>query len=474
MKNTDSRGGFEKAWEKAFNGAEMTPPEALWSRVESGLYRAETVRYKRRALVFKWMAAASLILATGLAVHNFYLQPESRDVAGRSPSIESATGAAEAPGSMRKPSGTDEEQLQSAVSGRDAGATPSASSPGGERDSGERTAAHYTASGTRKHMEETASGPDRYNQRSSGDAMANPALSLPAQIAGLVPAYGGVRQLPETPDHLYLVPVMPTSYRNIKVDADQVFYAGLNVAAGRFNPNFSGGPSFSRAASPDFMAKESANFAVDRSLNVQGYGNLPVEQYAPDAATSYGMDFGMRVASRWILQTGFLFTAANSRATTMAYIQPQGADQRYALLSTNTIQSEGSSELNITGDIELANSYSFASLPLQAGYIVFEEKLSLTLLAGLSTDFFLGNKVSDPDNFITTVQNKPGDASPYRNVLFSGLVGTSLGYDFAGNYRVRIDPGLRLGINTLTKENIALESRPNAFMLSFGLSYRFD
>ena len=472
MKNTDSRGGFEKAWEKAFIGAEMMPPEALWSRVESGLYRAETVRYKRRALTFKWLAAASLSLALGLAVYNFYLQPDRRDIAGRSPSIESATGPAEASGSIRKSSGADEEQLQAAISGQDAGSTRPAISPGGELDSGEQTASQYTASAYREQEEETASGLDIYTHRTPRYDMADPALS-PAQIAGLVPA-SGVRQLPETPDHLYLVPVMPTSYRNIKADADPVFYAGLNVAAGRFNPNFSGGPSFSRAASSGFMAKESANFAVDRSLNVQQHSNLPVEQYAPDAATSYGMDFGMRVASRWILQTGFLYTAANSRATTTAYIQPQGADQRYALLSTNSIQSEGLSELNITGDIELVNSYTFASLPLQAGYIVFEEKLSLTVLAGLSTDFFLGNKVSDPDNFITTVQNKPGDASPYRNMLLSGLLGTSLGYDFAENYRIRIDPGLRLGINTLTKENTALEARPNAFMLSFGLSYRFD
>lgn len=473
MKNTDSRGGFEKAWENAFSGAEMTPPEALWSRVESGLYRAEIRRYKRRAVVLKWMAAASLILAMALGVHNFYLQPEGGEIADRSPSIESASGAAEAPGSIRKSSGADEEQLQAAISGQDAGAAPSAISPGGGMESSGPTKSQYIASAYREHMEGTASGLEGFTQYNSSDAAINPALSLSAQISGLVPALG-VRQLPQTPDHLYLVPVMPTSNRNKKSDADPVFYAGLNVAAGRFNPNFSGGPSVSREASSGFKANESANFAVDRSLNVQQYGYLPVEQYAPDAATSYGMDFGMRVASRWILQTGFLYTAANSRATTTAYIQPQGADQRYALLSTNSIQSEGLSELNITGDIELANSYSFASLPLQAGYIVFEEKLSLTVLAGISTDFFLGNKVSDPDNFITTVQNKPGDASPYRNVLFSGLVGTSLGYDFAGNYRVRIDPGFRLGINALTKENIALEARPNALMLSFGLSYRFD
>jgi hypothetical protein len=476
MKNIDKRGTFEKAWAEAFTGVEKTPPDAVWDRLEARLARAESNYYKRRVLFFKWMAAASLTFALALGIHQLWLLDSGKPVAERNPVPaaplqqetiapvpENKAGIPQTGPDARLP----RREPRSEVSGEP------------DRKLAGRTLPRQPDAHTEIVVVKDASRADDLNALAAGDLPADQAghptiAGEPALAGGLsfLPAYG-VSQAGPVPEHIYKVPAMPVSHKKSRAEFESQLFAGLNVSAGSFNPNFSGSPA-APGFSSELLAVSGGNYSVDRALNVKQYGSSTSEKYEADLITAYGVDFGWRLAPRWIIQTGLAYSAANSRASTSAYYQPMGEGKRYAILSANSVVADGLNELNFNQSIELDNSYTFASVPLQAGFIVFEDKLSLTLLAGMSSDVFLGNRISDPDNFLTTVQTSPGDNSPYRSVFFSGLLGTSLGYTVADHYRIRIEPGFRVGLNSFTKDSFVLDSRPSAFMMAFGFSYLFD
>lgn len=479
MKNIDKRGTFEKAWSEAFTGAEKTPPDAVWDRLEARLARAESNYYKRRILFFKWMAAASLTFALALSAHQLWLLDSVEPVVERNP-VPAAPVRPEINATVPESRTGIPESAQDALLSRRTPQPVISGEPDGELAGGTfspqpdgRAGSVVMEEGVPTDDLNTLSAGNDPEGRAGFPAIA--ALSVEPALASALsfqPAIG-VPQAGTLPEHLYLVPAVPVSYKKSRAGFDSQLFAGLNVSAGSFNPNFSGSPA-TPSFSSELMAVPGGNFAVDRALNVQQYGGGTSERYEADLVTSYGVDFGWRLAPRWIIQTGLAYSAANSRASTTAYYQPIGAGKRYAILSANSVVADGLNELNFNQSIELDNSYTFASVPLQAGFIVFEDKLSLTLLAGMSSDVFLGNRISDPDNFLTTVETPPGDSSPYRSVFFSGLLGTSLGYTVADHYRIRIEPGLRMGLHSFTKDAFVLDSRPSSFMLAFGFSYLFE
>lgn len=60
MKNSE-KGKFEDAWYKAFEHAEQAPSEEVWTAVEQGLNKAETLVMKRRVVFYQRLAAASIL-----------------------------------------------------------------------------------------------------------------------------------------------------------------------------------------------------------------------------------------------------------------------------------------------------------------------------------------------------------------------------------------------------------------------------
>jgi len=54
---------FEDAWQKAFENAEQAPSENVWTGLEQGLNKAETVTMKRRVVFYQRLAAASIVFA---------------------------------------------------------------------------------------------------------------------------------------------------------------------------------------------------------------------------------------------------------------------------------------------------------------------------------------------------------------------------------------------------------------------------
>jgi hypothetical protein len=86
MKELNEHTEFERQWEDAFNDAEMAPSEGLWDKIDSALSKEEAGYFKKRAFIFKLLAAASIAFALGMGLFsiNYYLDQNIEQVAVRS------------------------------------------------------------------------------------------------------------------------------------------------------------------------------------------------------------------------------------------------------------------------------------------------------------------------------------------------------------------------------------------------------
>lgn len=67
----DHRDDFDKSWAEAFDGAEMTPPDAVWMKLDAQLAQQEANKSRRAMIWYRWVAAASLLLLMGLGTYVF-------------------------------------------------------------------------------------------------------------------------------------------------------------------------------------------------------------------------------------------------------------------------------------------------------------------------------------------------------------------------------------------------------------------
>ena len=111
----------------------------------------------------------------------------------------------------------------------------------------------------------------------------------------------------------------------------------------------------------------------------------------------------------------------------------------------------------------MSNQYEFASIPLRAGYVLVDKKFNLTFLAGVSSELFLNNEIESSSGEFETLTSSSGDDSPYKNVYFNGSLGTMLGYSFASNYLITVEPSYRFAMNSFTKDDFYLNSYPSSF-----------
>jgi hypothetical protein len=72
---------FDDSWKEAFEDAEMSPSENLWTNIELDLEKAEGKKMKKRILYFKLMAAASIAFAMTFAgVGYFYMNTQQHNL----------------------------------------------------------------------------------------------------------------------------------------------------------------------------------------------------------------------------------------------------------------------------------------------------------------------------------------------------------------------------------------------------------
>ena len=475
MKNLSEKSDFDRLWENAFSEAEMAPSDHVWDRIDASLSKEETGKYRKRVFIYKLLTAASIAFAFGIGglSLNYYFQNDNLaplTLNNTTPSVLPPEEQADITANSESPRPNSNE-----IKKDDVFENPIQTS----KNSGQSGDMVSTSLATL--VQESQAGDNAQTTIKTGIIAARQINSVRAlNPLGIESSDSDMDILAMAPEHIYMIPIMPrgSSKKNRETD-DMNFIAGLDFSTGLFDPNFGQTSSAVFSNSNGFTAMANAGKFNDQlaSFNTVNKDFLAVRESgkktSPEVSFSYGANVGFKVSRRILLQTGIAYRKSNSTTSSNAYIEEVSSGKRIPVIASYNYNLMGLSVVNSMNETSLTNQFEFASVPLRAGYLILDRKLNLTVLAGVSSEFFLGNKITGGGNFLESISETKGESSPYKDVYFNGSIGTMLGYSIFGNYNITIEPGYRFAINSFTKDNFYLNSYPSSFMLAFGVTYNF-
>lgn len=436
-------GNFEKQWREAFEDVSQEPPKIVWSEISNSLAADKVVVMQRQKRYYQIGIAAALLMSAFLGYSYFYSFQGVE-------TTQMATTFDESRGSFSIPIYT----------------------PQLERTASTPANANVAAVSDTASEDQGLIGSDAIDEKWP-DVINFDLLTTDLTIKSVELAVN----FEEVKDHLYGKP--KTYLRAGKSKEETRFWAGVDVASGSFDPNFQGGNTDLSSS----LSVANNNFSSSSfSGNSVNEDSPPVkESMTSGTSLGLGMNVGLKLSDRWFVQSGIQYarsTATNSTnvvVETRQSVNPIAATSQFGRVSK--VQEILNAEEVVSyeyKDVNLNNQFQFASIPLTTGYKVVDTRFSMAVNAGVSTNIYLGNKLSDPSNQVTEVTIGPGASSPYRQINFVGLAGVQLGYEIMEHFDLLIEPNYRHAINSATKSNADFVTNPSGLGLQTGIRYRFE
>jgi hypothetical protein len=500
MKNLDENMEFENQFRSVFENAESEPDERVWNSINTRLAEKENGVFRRKVVYWQWVAAASVLIAVAIGVISILNPPlnnSSENIARNNTSVEAEEGNSDFSGSSEK---SRQESVQTEFSEKS--------------DQAEQIAQNLMPSGSAAESavasieEQGITSADNFSKNQNEIADLPPASSNNAKlvdkenlpvITGLnqeesdenrvsygngqvdMLAYLDVKSLEtlistEKPEHkrLYKVPeVWRMKEKKKQTEENDVLWAGVNFSSGLFDPNFS--------QPLEASSFSTANSLIANSMDKSAWtNNQPVEEKSnPGVSFSTGINMGLKITPKLVLQTGIQYAMNNSSSSTSLVVESAGfsttSNQRVPVhVSNYDYQAFRMSSTQVESvPVDVSNSFEFVSVPVQAGYVLFGNKFQVIMNGGISTEFFLRNQLKADDSGFRNVNVAAGNDAPYRSVSFNGLIGTTLSYRLNENYQITLDPGLRVSLSNFARDNYYFESHPRAFTVGLGMRYNF-
>ncbi|MCU0382604.1 MAG: hypothetical protein MUF68_00930 [Cyclobacteriaceae bacterium] len=243
-----------------------------------------------------------------------------------------------------------------------------------------------------------------------------------------------------------------------KKDNKEKFWTAVGVSAGSFN-NVT--PTHAGSSTMAFRSSLAGQTASDES-------NSPGYTYAVNVG------IGAKISKRWLLQGGVSYLSQISEYTANSVV---GNTPNFQVASVNQLSKnrvDESTEILATTPYAVTNAIELISFPVQAGYIVFENKWAMQINTGFATDLFLQSTQTPNAKNVEASTTGRGSDSPYRAVNFAGLLGSEISYRFAENYRISVSPGLRYPLQSIYKDQVAVKSTPLTFDVALRFRYIFN
>ena len=512
MKNISEnrRDKFEQAWHDAFDGKEMDPSPDLWQNLDRHLANQESKKYRRGIIVYKWIAAASVVIALMVSAVYLYkthttsapgiseVQPDKESIQEQNDALHESD-----PTPLNSPETTlSNNATRNAAKSTNPGATGKVNSNVAQNidktvgAQGQEVASLEAANNKANPVDPGNNSSD--SQRDPDGSQAITQLSDISDIGnttekdsstgyGLFPAEDKRRNEKATDvnvlaskgttldhlepkvDHTTIQKVInfgEDPFRKKEREAyEESLWAGINVSSGYFDPNFGS----ERGGSMDAASSVSPSvFSFDDGGISEGSVS---QENSGGQSFAFGFNMGKRIAKKWVLQSGVSYLSYSSDGSTNAFYELSDQSRAPASESFSAANAES---LNLASSvINYDNQFQFLSIPVKAGYVLLDKKVSLVVSAGVGTDFFLRNEVTSDDAGLQDFSVTPGGDSPYRSVYFNGLMGTQLRYRFSKHYSFTFEPSYSIAINSFSKSDSNLNSFPNVFRLGVGLKYHF-
>jgi hypothetical protein len=469
---------FEDLFKDSFAGADASPSDAVWTNIELDLEKASGTKIKKRLLFFQLLAAASMVFAAGIGTV-YYMTGYDNSFDGytnESVSLNTKNTNSELSKEQQsvqdKPVNSSSNTVINKTDATTSGTTVTAglieehsgeiNHAGNSRKLKSIESVTRVASNNVKPSASIASENSNSNfivatnQEGNSQKQLNKANAINASQRKLPALYRyesptlKVQTSQADPGMVLLAKLrdeeMKLQRETKKKQPTDKLWASVGMAAGNYNPN-------SPTAKPNGMKISTSGTKAAAS--------------SPTAGNSYsvGASVGGKISKRFILQGGVSHLTQNSEYTSSTTMGQSVSLNEFT--STNT-------KTSVTSPYDVSSSLQFLSLPVQAGYILLDRSLSIQVNGGVATDFFLQGVLTSSDNTLDKVTYKPGSDSPYRDVNFSGLVGTEVSYKVGRNYRIAVNPGVRYALNSIYKSEVSSQMLPITFDVGLNFRYIFN
>ena len=493
MKNME-REKFEESWKDAFDKAEISPSDRVWTNIELDLEKARGGELKKRLMFFQLLAAASVVFAMAIGgigyFYAFNADPSSSEFIAADKTRESLDVQPSAP--QQSPSKS--EGLES---------TSETTNANDDSDSFHQSAAPQNDNTADREVRKADSTPGNkfeavtkssflVARKEDEHEIAPPSQDgtnaqypdLPSQIASrdLPPIYAPRKitldikdQEPQVDPVVAMLAKLERREREMQKDEKQKkdrnadsenLWTSIGFAAGSFNTVQASPAGPTPPTTSAFAMAANAAPIVKQEAKATGY------------SYTMGVNVGTRLSERWVLQGGLNYLTNSSEYTANNVVMESTgkfSEHRFRAASTNDLFKADEHDLNnklvYTAPYSVNNSMRYLSIPLQAGYLLVNKTFGLQLNAGVATDLFLQNTVEGESDQLAKTSQPAGSDSPYRAVNLSGLLGTELSYRFGPHYRVSLNPGIRYPFNTIYKSELGVQSTPLTF--DVGLRFRY-
>jgi hypothetical protein len=463
MENWDDQ-HFKSEWKQALEGAEVTPSEQVWTNIDARMMAAENASMKKRVVFYQRLAAASvgvMFLISGYAF--FAMNDDEKNLAENAVTQQATVNPQLTSDPTTTPTTNSEivENVEKEVTQENVvdsqinkptvhsgstGLLVFENNPGSAFSTIPTNSMEQTTSGNPYSVDKTqiVSSTTPYDDLNIAlvPLKLNPALPKTIKPNDLAIAYRIADAIPAT------------SKKKRKGISAEDGWAALGFAAGNFTQSASNldlmmANSNAKTASTPFLA--------DRSNSTK------TEDTKPGSSYSMSISGGKRVAKRWLLHGGISYLNQNSKSNTSSVVIGQTFN------TTGSIAPENFNAVTSTEESEINSTFQFISIPVQAGYMLVDQKFGVQLNGGFSPDVFLKSTVSDKASNETI--NTTGSNSTFKAVSVSGLGGVELSYRFSEHYRIALVPGFRYSLTPVYKENSLASAKP--FMADIGLRFRY-
>ncbi len=445
------RSEFDEQWKGALKEAEVSPAPSVWSNLDRELTLAEGNEIKKRMIFYQRLAAASVLfalMAGSFGVYHWRQNDNQMALLNSNSKSTIETKNSQLP---------DENTI--AVNGKpevtNEGSTSESKISGTLKENGqERTKENFQ--GIEKYnnnsflVKNQLVAPDEnrdkinssVNEKENRDGnswyAANINVDLPLlptdSVRGEPTIINLVRKLPA------ISPAFMAESKKNNFSHEKV-WASVIAAAGTYADNKSGS-SFSMASA---QSTSSSSLATGNSY-------------------TFGMLGGVRVAKRWVLQSGVQYMN-----------QSAGYSSNISSGSLDVVSSYANKPSAFTGPVSSGSMYDitstnqFLTIPVQAGYLLIDKKLGWQINPGVATDFFVRNTLTDPSGQRQSYSQGAGSDSPYRSINFAGLMSSEVSYRLGKSYRVSLVPGFRYSLSPILKS----QNAGNPFVWDVGFRFRY-
>ena len=270
-------------------------------------------------------------------------------------------------------------------------------------------------------------------------------------------------------------------------------WASVSMMPGAFNPAVS-----VRAVQPSLANSFYNNTTYSNTAALSNTSGLSSSVNSrANFSVAFQAGAGVQVTDRWSVESGIGYLSGRSTVETpsqqpLASIQMDiianrntgGNNTLYIDALRNSVQTSkavaggvqngyttaaamGYRSLAYSSQQSLTNDYQFVQVPVQVGYQLRPRKrLSMAVLGGLITNIFVRNTVGD--ELVVTAKD-----GVYRPVSLAAIMGARFRYRPSRRWSASLAGIYQPSLESTTKADAQVESRPTSAGMSFGVDYHF-